>query len=259
MIFHFRASCGSVVGSGCSNNEDNFYFDGRHLAIPNQGMKYPMKQEGTTDIPVVLAVFDGMGGESGGDEAACIVSEVFSNEYKKMEEIARSGKAFMLDACDAANRAVDQARVSRQVSRMGATVAALHLSYDEIVACNVGDSKIFRLRDKQLLQISQDHTDAHILSAMGVEKKPVLLQYLGMPETEMTIDPYVSRGELMPGDTYMLCSDGVTDAVAADVLFDLLSGYDPYEASRRILELVREKNAFDSATIIVVTIDNSGV
>ena len=254
MVFHYRASCGSVIGCGCSNNEDNFYFDNKHLAIPNQGMKYPMKSEGTTDTIAVMAVFDGMSGESGGEEAACIAGEVFSGEYKKLQDLACSGKSFLLGACDAANQRINDARIERQASRMGSTVAALHISYDEVVACNVGDSKVFRLRDRQLLQISQDHTDAHILSAMGVDKKPVLLQYLGVSETDMAIEPYITRGELLCGDVYMICSDGVTNAVSGDTLFELLSTYDPYEATRRILEQVQEENAFDSATVIVVAI-----
>lgn len=254
MAFTVNAACGSFVGTGRSNNEDNFYFNKKHLPIPNKGMKNPLKYKGTTEDPIVFAVFDGMGGECKGEEAARLSSEVFSTEYKKLEELAVSGKEFMYTCCEKANTAVNQFRSDMQLSASGSTVAAIYFSQDEVVACNMGDSKIFRIRDKKMLQISEDHTDEKIMSAMGIKKKPVLLQYIGIPDTEMAIEPYISKGELESEDVYVLCSDGVTDAVAASDMYEIICNFSADVAVRQILEEVNRRNGSDNATVIVIKI-----
>ena len=254
MAFTLNAACGSFIGMGRSNNEDNFYFNKKHLPIPNKGMKNPLKYRGTTDDPIVFAVFDGMGGECRGEDAARISSEIFSTEYKKLEELAVSGKEFMYDCCEKANAAVNQFRRDMQLSATGSTVSAIYFSQDEVVACNMGDSKIFRIRDKKMLQISEDHTDEKIMSAMGVKKKPVLLQYIGIPDTEMAIEPYISKGELESEDVYVLCSDGVTDAVDVSVIYEIICNSGADEAVKQILSEVNRRNGTDNATIIVIKI-----
>lgn len=254
MAFTLNAACGSFIGMGRSNNEDNFYFNKKHLPIPNKGMKNPLKYRGTTDDPIVFAVFDGMGGECRGEDAARISSEIFSTEYKKLEELAVSGKEFMYDCCEKANAAVNQFRRDMQLSATGSTVSAIYFSQDEVVACNMGDSKIFRIRDKKMLQISEDHTDEKIMSAMGIKKKPVLLQYIGIPDTEMAIEPYISKGELESEDVYVLCSDGVTDAVDVSVMYEIICNSGADEAVKQILSEVNRRNGTDNATIIVIKI-----
>lgn len=254
MAFTLNAACGSFIGMGRSNNEDNFYFNKKHLPIPNKGMKKPLNYRGTTDDPIVFAVFDGMGGECRGEDAARISSEIFSTEYKKLEELAVPGKEFMYDCCEKANAAVNQFRRDMQLSASGSTVSAIYFSQDEVVACNMGDSKIFRIRDKKMLQISEDHTDEKIMSAMGIKKKPVLLQYIGIPDTEMAIEPYISKGELESEDVYVLCSDGVTDAVDVSTMYEIICNFGADEAVKQILAEVSRRNGTDNATIIVIKI-----
>ena len=254
MVFTLNAACGSFIGMGRATNEDNFYFNKKRLPIPNHGLKNPLTQTQTTEEPVVLAVFDGLGGECRGEEAACLSGEVFSEESKKLQELAISGKEFMYACCEKANAVVGQRRRDLQLSSMGTTVAAFYFFQKEVVACNVGDSKVFRIRDGQMLQISEDHTDEKLMLAMGIRKKAVLLQYIGIPDSEMAIEPYVSKGELEAGDVYILCSDGITDVVECAQMYELIGKYSPYEAVNQIIAEVKKKNGSDNATIIVVKI-----
>lgn len=254
MAFTLNAACGAFIGLGRSNNEDNFYFNKKHLPVPNKGLKNPLKYSDTTETPIAFAVFDGIGGECKGAEAAHISSEVFSTEYKKLEELAVSGKEFMYDCCAKANAAVNRFRRDMQLSATGSTVAAIYLSQDEVVACNLGDSKVFRIRDKKMLQISEDHTDERIMSAIGIKKKPVLLQYIGTPDTEMAIEPYVSRGELEAEDIYVLCSDGVTDVIDVSDLYEIICNFEADEAVKQILAEVNRRSGTDNATVIVIKI-----
>ena len=252
MVFTFNASCGSFIGNGRSNNEDNFYFDKKHLPVPNKGLKNPIKCRGTTDSPIIFAVFDGMGGESKGDEASCLASEVFTEKVKILDELALSGKEFMYETCEKANNAVNELRIKQQLSSMGTTVAAIYFSQDEVIACNVGDSKIFRIRDNQMLQISEDHTDEKILTAMGINKKPVLLQYIGVPDNEMAIEPYISKGDIKSEDVYLLCSDGVTDILNVEEMYEIICNNSADDAVRQILSEVNKKDGADNSTVIAI-------
>ncbi len=252
MVIKYNASCGSFSGNARSKNEDNFFFNKKHMPVDNNGLKNPIKCEGKTDEPIVYAVFDGMGGELKGEEASCLASEIFSEESKKLEELAVSGKMFMLDVCEKANSAINELTKENRLGTVGTTVAALYFSQDEAVACNVGDSKIFRIREKKMIQISQDHTDEKIMNAMGIKKKPVLLQFLGVPDTEMAIEPYISKGDIKPEDAFIICSDGVTDFVEPEVIYDFVSNNSADEAVRRILAEVMKNDGSDNATIIIV-------
>ncbi len=193
-----------------------------------------------------------MGGESKGEEASCLASEVFAKEAKKLEELALSGKEFMIQTCEIANEEVNKLTKEKQLGTMGTTVAALYFSQDEVVACNMGDSKVFRIRDKKMIQISEDHTDEKIMSAMGVKKKPVLLQYIGVPDTEMSIEPYVSKGDIQSEDVFVICSDGVTDIVDINLLYEIISDNSSDDAVRKILAEVSKQDGSDNATVIVI-------
>lgn len=252
MALTLNAACGSFIGNGRNRNEDNFYFGEKHLPVENRGLKQVLKSSVQTEEPVLVAVFDGMGGECQGEEAACLASETFGHAYKCLEELALSGKEFFCKACEQSNIAVNRLRESRQLKAMGTTVAAVYFSQNETVSCNIGDSKIFRIRNKKMVQISKDHTDERIMTAMGVHKKPVLLQYIGMPETEMIIEPYILKGELWPEDVYVLCTDGVTDVLKAEEIYEIIGQNSAEEAVRKILAAVCEKNGEDNATVIVI-------
>lgn len=254
MAFTVNAACGSFIGAGRCSNQDNFYFNKKHLPAPSRGITNPLQLRCTTDKPVIFAVFDGMGGECKGEEAARLSSEAFSDECRKLDELAVSGKELMHACCIRANDAVNRFRQEMQLSASGSTVAAVCLSQNEIVACNVGDSRIFRIRERKMLQISEDHTDEKLLAAMGVKKKPVLLQYIGIPQTQMTIEPYISRGELNSEDAYVLCTDGVTDELDAAELYGIVSSFAADEAVKRILEEVARRDGSDNATVIVIKI-----
>lgn len=252
MVFTLTASCGSFVGNGRNNNEDNFYFNKKHLPIPNKGLKNPLKCKGVTDEPIAFAIFDGMGGERKGEDASCCASEIFSKEFKRLEELALSGKEFLYKTCEKANFAVNKLKKEKQLSSMGTTIAAIYFSQDEVVACNMGDSKIFRIRDKKMIQISEDHTDEKIMFAVGVKKKPVLLQYIGVPDTEMSIEPYISKGDVKADDVYVLCSDGVTDVLNINELYEIICSNSVDDAVRRILAEVNKKDGTDNSTVIVI-------
>lgn len=253
MSFKINAACGCFIGNGRGGNEDNFYFDGKHLPLVNSGLKEPMAFDTDNSDGILFAVFDGMGGECAGEEASLVATKAFGSEFEENRDIAISGRELLMRACDRANREVRALAHSRQMST-GTTVASVYLNRDTAVACNVGDSRIFMVRDSRMLMISEDHTDERIIKAMGLNKKPVLLQYIGMPDTGMVLDPYITKSEIMSGDIYVICSDGVTDCVSADEIYSAVCYFEPKFAASRILSRVNELNGMDNATVIVIKI-----
>ena len=252
-MMSISAACGCSVGDGREHNEDNFYFHKKHLTIPNKALKNPIKCKENTENPVAFAVFDGMGGASKGEVASKIAAEVFSKEFKVLDEIVFTGKEFMLRTCEKMNTAVNSFRKENQLSTMGTTFAAVYFDMNEVVAANVGDSKIFRIRDSKMHQLSEDHTDANIMASVGINKKSVLLQYIGVPQTELTIDPYVSKGDIKSCDIFVLCTDGVTDTIGTNELFKIIiSKDDVCDAVRDVMAQININNGSDNATIIVI-------
>lgn len=256
MVFNLDASCGSFIGNGRESNEDNFYFNKKHLPAKNKGLKNPLKFSGNTGDNLLFAVFDGMGGEVKGEEAACKACEVFASEFKELEEIALSGKEFFLRACQKANEEVNRFSEEMKIGTMGTTVAALCFTQDEVVACNLGDSKIFRVRDNEMMQISEDHTDEKIMAAMGVKKKPVLLQYIGIPDTEMSIEPFIARGDVQENDIFVICSDGITDVLSVDTIYNIVRGNNAEDSVKQLLAEIDINGGSDNSTAIVIKCAN---
>ena len=255
MSYKIEAACGCFGGNGRSNNEDNFFFHKKHLPKKNKGLRTPLKYKGTTDDFPLFAVFDGMGGEAKGEEAACIAAEVFADELKQLDDLAISGKELFDLACRKANTAVCDYSRAKQIGTMGTTVAALYFSQDEVFVGNVGDSKVFLIRNNQMTQVSKDHTDETILSSMGIIKKPVLLQYIGIPDTEMALEPFVSKGDLQTGDIYLICSDGVSDVLEPAEIYGFTKSYlKPEDVVKYTLAEIDKREGADNATLIVVKI-----
>ncbi len=253
MELTLTALCACYAGCERERNEDNFYFNKKHLPQGNKGLKEPIKCTSSTSDGTLFAVFDGMGGGCEGGKASFSAAEVFSEECKRLSELAVSGKEFFFNACKRAGEEINAQREQLQLSVMGTTVAALYFSGDEVVCCNVGDSKIYRIREKRMLQISQDHTDGKIIELMGIKKKPVLLQYLGMPSEEGPTDPFIARGDARVGDIFVICTDGVTDVLDASRLYDIICN-DTERAGSSVMAEIKKLDGSDNATLIVIRV-----
>lgn len=152
----------------------------------------------------------------GGEECGEIVSYIASKTVSTLE-IGKEATVGLSQFCHKANANICDYATLHEVSAMGTTAAMLVFAEKEVVLCNVGDSKIFRLCDGTLEQISKDYV---AVSAFGV--KPPLSQNLGIPPNELVIDPYIARGAYKDGDVYLICSDGLTDMVSVAKIAEVL-------------------------------------
>lgn len=249
MDFRIEAACGSSIGAVRSNNEDNFLFDGRYMPPDNLGQKPPLTLSGVFPGALRMGIFDGMGGAAHGElasftaAACCAAHACGADPLQELEQL-----------CLEANKAVWNAHDRVGTHNMGTTLALLELHDAHIYTANVGDSRIFGLRDGQLLQISRDHTDEAFLKARGItDRRPRLTQYLGMDPGQVRLEPHIAQGALAPGDVYLICSDGLTDMLTHEELAKYLTLPAP-EAVDTLIRAATEKGGYDNITVIVCRI-----
>jgi protein phosphatase len=214
-----EAACGCHIGKVRKNNEDNFYFDGKCLELENEGLKHPAILESPLKTGLCLAVFDGMGGENFGEHAAFAAARQLQQCQRNLADFLVSEKKYLQRLTQQLNDAVVSAQQELSTERMGTTMVSLYFSGRYVYVCNVGDSRAYRLRDGEFLQLSADHV--RLLPGQEHRKAP-LSQYLGIDPEEFLVEPYIARGDVQPGDIYLLCSDGLTDMLTNFEISDIL-------------------------------------
>ena len=127
----------------------------------------------------------------------------------------------------------------------------------QVWICNLGDSRGYLLRGGKLLQISQDHTDAAFMQENGITgRKPYLTQYLGIDPDEMMIEPYIKSYYLQEGDTFLICSDGVTDMVEEQEICRILAhNEDVGDCVDLLIQAALDGGGKDNITAIVVRME----
>lgn len=245
MHYKIHYSCLSHIGNVRSMNQDNFICDGHYMESDGTTIALPICGTKTSKETSVFGIFDGMGGEECGEIASYIAA--------KNAAVFKIGKNALVDLsqfCYKANNDICDYATLHEVSSMGTTAAMLAFTNKYVALCNIGDSKIFRLSNGILEQISKDHV---AISAFGV--KPPLSQNLGIPPNELVIDPYLARGPYNDGDVYLICSDGLTDMVSVDEITEVLASKPIEDAITQLLDKALENGGKDNTTIILCKIE----
>lgn len=245
MHYKIHYSCLSHIGNVRNINQDNFICDRQYLNKSDTVIEFPLCGTKMSDDMSVFGIFDGMGGEECGEIASYIASKSASNI-----QIGKGTTADLVRFCHKANNDICDYAALHGVSAMGTTAAMLVFTDKEIILCNIGDSKIFRLCGSTLEQISKDHVS---VSAFGV--KPPLSQNLGIPTSEMIIDPYVAKGRYNDGDIFLICSDGLTDMVTSKHITRILMEAEFDKAAKKLLDTALENGGRDNITIILCKVE----
>ena len=137
---------------------------------------------------------------------------------------------------------------------MGSTLAGLLFSGNVAWAFNLGDSRIYQLHDQKLTQLSVDHVDSRPLSG-NRKAKPSLTQHLGISEEEFLVEPSMISCTLVPGDTFLLCSDGLTDMLSDEEISEILVDHSSLSSQvERLIDFALERGGRDNITIILCTV-----
>lgn len=230
MSYNIHFSSVSHIGNVREINQDNLICNKVYIEENSENKnKNDFDMEGVvcSESSPVFGVFDGMGGEEGGEIASCIAAKTACEI-----NITKNTLSDLSKYCFEANKKICEETEKLSIKSMGTTAAMLVFKDSEIVLCNIGDSKIFRFAENELTQISKDHV---AIAPFG--KKPPLSQNLGIPSEELVIEPYFSIGKFKNNDIYLICSDGLTDMVSVEEIKEVLT----YEPIRIAVPSLKEK------------------
>lgn len=254
MNFRIEAACASHMGLVRGNNEDNFFFDGYVMPPDNRGQNTPLHLFGENQQDVYMAVFDGMGGGDFGE----VASHTAASSFRQLLPLPRRQdvRQQLQSAAEDMNRAVWETRKQISARQMGTTMAAVCFRGWKAYFSNVGDSRIFVLRENHLVQVSRDHTDEAYMKAHNITgRKPRLTQYLGMDPLEVLVEPYVAGGIPEEGDVILICSDGLTDMVSDEQIEEILiSGGTAGASVQALINEALKNGGKDNITVIVCRI-----
>lgn len=143
----------------------------------------------------------------------------------------------------------------RQSFGAATTIAALQLSAERFVAINAGDSRIWRLRDRKLQQLSEDHDwqndSTELKQQTGLAQcYRALTSYLAADSEAADFTVAVTDGALQTGDQFVLTTDGVHDLVTTEELAELLAVADSGAALQRLQKLLLQRGATDNASLL---------
>lgn len=253
MKYILQAACICDKGVLRSNNEDNYCFDGDCMKKGRNGLAKPATLRVHGKAFRLFAVFDGMGGELFGEEASYAAAKSVCSVCKRGLSPAAIDETAIMKIVNDANMAVVQRARALQTQHMGCTLAMLCVTPERIHICNVGDSRIYRLRNGSLECMSRD--DAAI-SPLNRGRKPPLTQCLGIDPDEMRLDPHFQETMLRQGDCYLLCSDGLTDMLSERQISEIMCAHvDVTACAAALCSAALEHGGRDNITVLVCKTD----
>jgi protein phosphatase len=232
----------SDIGLSRPNNEDVW------AAVPEMGF---------------FALADGMGGHQAGEVAAKVA----------VDELCRRVQTSSLDpvltlrlAIEKANEKVyEKGKKNQTLNGMGTTLCCLYWTQEAVIYAHVGDSRIYRFRKNKLEQLTQDHSLFAKWLSQGQAKtcetpypyKNVITRAIG---TAKRVTPEIAMAEYESGDLFILCSDGLTDALPFKDMEKILERSDSLDAAAaRLIEKAKIKGSNDNITVLLIQHEPSDI
>jgi len=213
----------------------------------------------------LFLVADGMGAHAAGELASKLAADSIPHYYSKdldSEPVVALRQAII----EANNIIFQRGQANLEFQGMGTTCSILLLLPEGAIVAHVGDSRIYRLRNGQLDQLSFDHSlvwemqAAGRVSAEAAEMhlpKNIITRSLG-PNRSVQIDlegPF----PIFPGDVYLLCSDGLTGPISDQQIGTILGCMPPEEATRTLIDMANLRGGPDNISVTVVQVDHPPV
>lgn len=214
---------------------------------------------------------DGMGGHQAGEIAA---KETVQELCKTIKETFKSSKKAptLLDSHRIIRQAIQQVNLhvynmslaQESLEGMGTTLCAALIHESGLVYAHVGDSRIYRFRNQHLQLLTKDHSLISDLMDFGQigEIRPnectfknVLTKAVG---TERSIEPSVHVTDILPNDTFMLCSDGLTDMLNRKEMEGCFQSFlSIEETAQNLVKKAKEKGGVDNITVVLIHVEKN--
>lgn len=212
----------------------------------------------TNEAQGIWLVADGMGGHRDGKLASTIVvdaAKTLGRPASAPDLLSRFNDRILR-----ANAQLAAMSNGDEHAIIGSTIAAV-LIYGRHFACVwAGDSRVYLVREDTISQISKDHTEVQELLDKGViqpseaktwPRRNVITRAIGVSD-----DPGLDlvQGKLLDGDTFVICSDGLTGHVDDDEILQHVSGNSADAASNGLVKLALERGGKDNVTVVVLRV-----
>ncbi len=254
----------------------------RAAGISDVGLQRDHNEDCFAVVPQhdLFIVADGMGGHRAGDVASRLASESVTDFFKRTDSDDMTWP-FQIDTdlSDEENRLITSIRLanrqiyehsvrSRDLRGMGTTIVGALFSPDKnkMYIGHVGDSRAYRVRSGEIVQLTRDHSLLNdYLAAMpdmteeqrSELPKNVITRALGMQDT---VEVDLVSDDAQAGDVYLLCSDGLSGMIDDSDILEVVGGApDPEAACRRLVTMANEHGGEDNVTAVVVAIEEGAV
>lgn len=208
------------------------------------------------NLPNLLVVADGMGGHRAGDFASRFIVEVLAEEVQNSKET--HPEQILGNAIQTANeRLMEEAAKDSRLEGMGTTLVAATILDHVLYFANVGDSRLY-LINKEIRQLSKDHSMVEEMVRLGglTEEeakhhpdKNIITRAMGVKDK---VEPDFFEYRLKGGDTILMCSDGLTNMVDDDEIFQIVkSARDIVEAVETLIQRANENGGSDNIGIVL--------
>ncbi len=208
--------------------------------------------------PPLLVIADGMGGYEGGAIASQLVISSFTDIYQHANDTVPPFQTLEAGVSASLNAIKRYASQDQALAKMGSTVVAVLLREQKIYLINVGDSRAYVINEKQIRQISYDHSlvgeqlRRGLITADELRSHPrrnVLSMSISAQRENITT--YTNVFTWQPGDSLLLCSDGLWGPVSEPQIQSVVLEYPPQQAADRLVSLANANQGPDNIAVVV--------
>lgn len=211
----------------------------------------------------LFIVADGMGGHRAGDVASRLGTLSFISQYKKLRKKHQPIVDAMNRALLKANLSILEKATSDPKKRgMGTTFSALVIAEMIAYFVHVGDSRIYMIRDNEMMQLTTDHTfvgkmveEGRITEdeARDHPQKNILYMSLG---ARKSFEPELNKSfSLKEGDVLLMCSDGLNNMVEDNTIKEYVLAYDTQPAVNQLIDLANDNGGTDNITLQIIHVE----
>ncbi|MDU6031147.1 MAG: Stp1/IreP family PP2C-type Ser/Thr phosphatase [Peptoniphilus harei] len=227
------------VGNYRKNNEDSYYVN---------------------ESKNLYVLADGMGGHLAGERASKMATEIIGEDFAGEREVISIDDAIEILSSsirDANKKIYESSQENEDYRGMGTTLSSGLILDDVLIYSNIGDSRIYRINE-EMEQITQDDSFVNYLIEIGEiteeeaknhPKKNVLTKAMG---TTSDIEVIVNTLNIKDKDVFLFCSDGLTNMVPDEEIFEIVKENSPEEARDMLLDLALKNGGMDNITFILV-------
>jgi serine/threonine protein phosphatase PrpC len=236
----------------------------RYAARSDRGLIRAGNQDSVYAGPRLLAVADGMGGMAAGDVASNIVIAALAHLD---EDVTGNAPVDALRlAVEAANQQIrDAVDENPAMEGMGTTLTGMLFGGNRFGMVHIGDSRAYLLRDGEFGQITRDDTYVQLLVDEGRitpeeanthPQKSLLMRALDGRDA----DPEYSVRQTVPGDRFLICSDGLSGVVSDETIAGTMREYgDPNQCAERLIQLALRGGGPDNITVIIADVTDQDI